>query len=173
MQQKFTIQNRKMKHLVHLMTTIGFTPQDLVFNLDDQLSSRQKKQLKNGRDSASDMVHSMRGTAEEDIRPFGEVMSKQQNIVQQDFGYALWIPESTPNGRKVTIQMGEHSGAQVMHAQSPDQSELYFEVTTYPMILDHDILMKKQQNFLSKHADDGSLSQITQTTIDRSHSHSI
>ena len=87
-------------------------------------------------------------------------MSKQYNIVQEDFGYAVWIPEVTPNCQKVTIQTREHSGRQIMHAESPDQSELYFEVAAYETILNHAMLAQQQQEFLREHADDANLSEI-------------
>lgn len=92
-------------------------------------------------------------------------MSQQQNIVAVDFGYAVWIPESTPNGQKVTIQTREHAGIHIMHAESPDQSELYFEVAAYPTILDHEALAQQQQDFLRQHSDDGTLTAIAPGTV--------
>jgi len=92
-------------------------------------------------------------------------MSKQQNIVQDDFGYMVRVPESTPKGQNVTIQTRERSGIHIMHAETPDQSELYFEVTAYPTILDHDTIAKKQQDFLRENSDDGSLTEIAQETV--------
>lgn len=92
-------------------------------------------------------------------------MSKQQNIVEDQFNYAVWIPDSTPNGHMVTIQTSEHAGLHIMHAESPDQSQLYFEVTAYPSILDHDTLVTQQQDFLRKHSNDGTLTEITHHTV--------
>ena len=92
-------------------------------------------------------------------------MNKDQNIVEKILGYAVWIPESTPNDQKVTIETRENAGVHTMHAESPDQSELYFEVTVYPSIIDHDTLARQQQKFLEEHSKGGTMTEIIQGTV--------
>ena len=92
-------------------------------------------------------------------------MKKNQNIVEKNLGYAVWIPESTPNDQKVTIETRENAGVHIMHAESPDQSELYFEVAAYPSIMDHDTLARGQQEFLREHSKDGAITEIIQGTV--------
>ena len=85
--------------------------------------------------------------------------------MEKNLGYAVWIPESTPNHQKVTIETRENAGILIMHAESPDQSELYFEVTTYPSITDHHTLAGQQQEFLREHSKDGTMTDIIQETM--------
>jgi hypothetical protein len=92
-------------------------------------------------------------------------VNKRQNVVEKDFGYAVWIPASTPNDQRVTIETRENAGTHIMHAESPDQSELYFEVTAYPSIVDHEILARQQQQFLREHSDDGTMTEIIRGTV--------
>ncbi len=92
-------------------------------------------------------------------------MSEPNRIVNNEFAYAVSIPVTTPQGQAVTIQSGERSGVHIMHAESPDQSELYFEVTAYPGILTHNTLVKEQQDFLREHSGDGNLTEITRETL--------
>jgi len=92
-------------------------------------------------------------------------MDKRQNILENDLGYAVWIPESTPNDQKVTIERRENAGMHIMHAESPDQSELYFEVTAYPSIVEHKLLVEQQQEFLRANSNDGSMTEIIQGVV--------
>lgn len=52
-----------------------------------------------------------------------------------------------------------------MHAESPDQSELYFEVTAHPSIIEHEVLARQQQEFLVENSADGTMTEITQGTV--------
>ena len=52
-----------------------------------------------------------------------------------------------------------------MHSESPDQSELYFEIAAYPSIVDHELLVSGQQEFLSEHSTDGIMTEVTQGTV--------
>jgi hypothetical protein len=92
-------------------------------------------------------------------------MNKNQNILERDLGYAVWIPESTPNNQKVSIETRENAGVHIMHAESPDQSELYFEVTAYPSIVNHDLLVRQQQEFLREHSTDRTMTEVIQATV--------
>lgn len=92
-------------------------------------------------------------------------MDKRQNILENELGYAVWIPESTPNDQKVTIERRENASVYIMHAESPDQSELYFEVAVYPSIVDHTLLAGQQQEFLRNNSSDGSMTDIVQGVV--------
>jgi hypothetical protein len=87
------------------------------------------------------------------------------NILNDAFEYAVWIPDTTPSGQRVAVRSGERSGAHIMHAESPDLSELYFEVTAYAGIRDHDDLARGQQAFLEQASADGTLSPISYGTV--------
>lgn len=82
------------------------------------------------------------------------------NINRADFGYAVWIPAQTPDGREVTIQSGERHGSHIMHAETADQSTLYFEITAYADRQDHRALAQGQRDFLKSNATD-----VTLTTV--------
>ena len=92
-------------------------------------------------------------------------MNKKQNIIKKNLDYAVWIPESTPNHQKVTIECREKDGVHLMHAESPDQSELYFEVTAHPAIISHDMLARQQQEFLRENSSDGTMSEIVHGAV--------
>lgn len=92
-------------------------------------------------------------------------MDERQNILENDLGYAVWIPESTPGYKKATIERWERAGVHLMHAESPDQSELYFEVTAYPSIIDHETLARQQQEFFRENSSDGTMTEIIQGTV--------
>ena len=87
-------------------------------------------------------------------------MTAMSNIVDDEHEYSLSLPKTTPNGQTVTIQSGERDEVHVMHIESPDQSDLYFEITTYPTLLDHNTLAEEQQAFLRGHCADGRLSDV-------------
>ena len=87
-------------------------------------------------------------------------MTAMTNIVDNQHGYSISIPEQTPHGQTVTIESGDHERTHIMHAESSDQSELYFEVATYSKVLDHHELASEQQAYLREEASNGHLSAI-------------
>ena len=86
-----------------------------------------------------------------------------QRINDDEHGYAVEIPDATPRGQAVAVRSGERNGVHILHAESPDQSELYFEVTSYPALNDHGALARDQQRFLSEHAADAEMTAIERT----------
>jgi len=68
--------------------------------------------------------------------------------------WSVALPGKTPNGQAVTIMRGERADSMLMHAESPDQSELYFEVLCYATVRDHGAAISAQQTFLAEHATD-------------------
>ena len=88
-----------------------------------------------------------------------------QTQVSAEFEYRVWVPTKTPNGRIVSIQSEERNGRHIMHAESPDQSEFYFEVFAYEGLKDHPALVRDQQAFLQENSPDGTYSQAAQETL--------
>ena len=88
-----------------------------------------------------------------------------KQIDDEVHGYTVVLPDLTPHGQTVVIQRGDRVGAHVLHAESPDQSELYVEVTTYPQRTAHDALISSQQEFLRSNALDPVLSATGDTTL--------
>ena len=78
-------------------------------------------------------------------------------ISDPDHGYEVAIPRTTIAGEAVSIQSGERNGIHILHAESPDLCEVYFEVTAYPEIRDHAMLAAEQRGFLTKNSSDGSV----------------
>lgn len=77
-------------------------------------------------------------------------------IVDDQNGYSVSIPEST-DGHAVSVRSGSRNDIHVMHAETPDQSTIYFEVTTYPTRLAHQALMSGQHAFLADNAENANI----------------
>ncbi|MCB0255817.1 MAG: hypothetical protein KDI55_19035, partial [Anaerolineae bacterium] len=82
-------------------------------------------------------------------------MPSLSHIIDKEHGYAVRIPEQTPDGQTVSVETNTSENVHVLHAYSPDRSELYFEITTFPELLSHQVLAAAQQRFLSEHSTDG------------------
>ena len=83
-----------------------------------------------------------------------------QTQVSVEFEYQVWIPIETPTGRSVSVESGERLGRHKMHAESPDQSEFYFELVAYEGLMNHNLLVKEQQAFLRENSSDGIYSEL-------------
>ncbi|MDQ3397679.1 MAG: hypothetical protein M3511_07900 [Deinococcota bacterium] len=94
-------------------------------------------------------------------------MITKTNIADDRHQYSVAMPQETPLGQPVTVQSSERGDVHLMHAESPDQSELYFEVTTYAEIVDHARLASEQRSFLGENAPDGELTAIAPAAIGR------
>lgn len=90
-------------------------------------------------------------------------MVETLNIVDPQRAYSLTLPRTTPQGQSVDVQRGERGDLHVLHAESPDQSELYFEVAAYSGLLDHVTLATEQQRFLRKNAADAQTTDIVRS----------
>jgi hypothetical protein len=77
-------------------------------------------------------------------------------IEQVAYGYAVEIPDGAASGAPVRIRSGERDGVHVLHAESPDRSEIYFELTVYPDLRSHEVLADSQCRYLRQHANDAS-----------------
>lgn len=92
-------------------------------------------------------------------------MGEKQNIVAAELGYAAWIPAATPGGQAVAVEKREQSGLHILHAETPDQSEFYFEITAYPDFREHLALARQQQDFLRQQSPEGTLGEIRQAAL--------
>jgi hypothetical protein len=81
------------------------------------------------------------------------------------FEFEVWIPRATLTGQSVKVQSGERSGRHMMHAETPDQSEFYFEVLAYEGHLDHTTLATDQKQFLADNSSDGHTSEPSRETM--------
>jgi hypothetical protein len=88
-----------------------------------------------------------------------------KRFVSNRFGYSLWLPESTPSGQPVSVETRVRDGVHVMHAASPDQSELYFEVCSYTGRLDHPKLAAEQREFLRIQSHDGRTTAVAEAAV--------
>lgn len=88
-----------------------------------------------------------------------------QTQTSEQFEYRVWVPIETPDGQTVTVQAGERGGTRLMHAESTDQSEYYFEILAYETQKSHDSLIAEQKQFLQKHSEDGTTSAATTETL--------
>ena len=84
----------------------------------------------------------------------------EHSIDDSGNGYVLTLPRQTPRGQPVDVQRGVRRGAHVMHAESPDQHELYVEVTSYPGTLDHAELVRSQHAFLTEQSSQGRIGTV-------------
>ena len=88
-------------------------------------------------------------------------------IDDRERGYCVTLPKTTPLGQTVSIQTGVRKGAYVMHAETSDQHELYFEVTAYPNRRDHAKLAAEQLAFLRDRAPAGRTTVPTAGSVGR------
>jgi hypothetical protein len=79
--------------------------------------------------------------------------------------WTVTLPDMTPNGQTVAILRDKRSDATLMHAESPDQSELYFEVSCYHDQRDHAAAIAAQQAFLAQHAKEQRIGATAATTV--------
>jgi hypothetical protein len=79
--------------------------------------------------------------------------------------YSIRIPEVAPSGQPVEILKFEREGIRRVHARSPDESEVYFEVTSYPMRVDHDEAAAEQRSFLAMRCADATMTSTSKTLL--------
>ena len=84
-------------------------------------------------------------------------------------GYTVVIPDLTPHGQTVVVQRGDRGTVHALHAESPDQSELYFEVTTHAQRVAHAPLIASQQEFLRTNALDAVMTATRGTKLTGRH----
>lgn len=81
-------------------------------------------------------------------------------IVDEGHDYVVSIPEMTPAAAHVQLHFSKRLGAHILHAESPDQSELYFEVAAFPDLMNHDQLAEGERTFLRNHSVYGQLTDV-------------
>lgn len=86
-------------------------------------------------------------------------------ISDSEGGFVFHAPDVTPTGQPVQILRDERDGVHRAHALSPDESELYFEVVSYPHHIDHREAAAQQKRFLAEHSSDGAYTTAQATTV--------
>jgi len=87
----------------------------------------------------------------------GVSMPSTSHIVDEYRGYAVLIPDQTPEGQTVTVEIDSSKDVHVLHAQSPDGCELYFEIATIAKLLSHETLIAAQHRFLREGSSDAEI----------------
>jgi hypothetical protein len=85
-------------------------------------------------------------------------------ITDVEHNYSVRVPHTTPTGQPVEILKSQHEGMHGMHAQSPDDSEVYFEIVSYPGLLNHEEAVEGQKASLASRAPDAALMATKQST---------
>ncbi len=94
----------------------------------------------------------------------GNLSQAMNTIFDEHNGYAVVIPESAA-GQTVNIRSGARNDIHVMHAETPDQSTIYFEVTAYPSVRAHDALVAAQRTFLADNATGETIGDVRVTIL--------
>jgi hypothetical protein len=86
-------------------------------------------------------------------------------ITDWEHNYSLRIPTTTPSGQPVEILKDEREDAHRVHAQSPDASELYFEIVSAPGLLNHEQVVTEQKAFLTRQSSDAAITTTKQSVV--------
>jgi hypothetical protein len=86
-------------------------------------------------------------------------------LTDSEHNYSLRIPNTTPRGQPVEILKDQREGTHRVHAQSPDDSELYFEIVSAPGLMNHEQAVAEQQAYLSSQSSDAAITAATQSVV--------
>jgi hypothetical protein len=86
-------------------------------------------------------------------------------ISDVEHNYSVRIPQTTPGGQPVEIVRSQQEGMHGMHAHSPDASEVYFEVVSYPGWIDREEAVAGQRDSLASRSPDAALTPTRQTVV--------
>lgn len=86
-------------------------------------------------------------------------------LADAEHNYSLRIPTTTPTGQAVAILKDEREGAHRVHAQSPDASELYFEIVSARGLLDHEQSVAEQKAFLMQQSSNAIITATKQSVV--------
>lgn len=73
-------------------------------------------------------------------------------IEDAEGGFAIEVPEEGASGAPVEVERDERDGAQRLHAQTTDASEVCVEVLAGTSVVDHAVAVADQQRFLRERA---------------------
>jgi hypothetical protein len=79
--------------------------------------------------------------------------------------FVFHAPATTAKGQPIQVLRDERDGVHRVHALSPDESELYFEVVAYLQHVVHGEAVAQQQRFLAEHSPDGAVTPAEATTV--------
>lgn len=86
-------------------------------------------------------------------------------ITDSEHGYSVQIPSTTPGGQPVEILKEQREGRQRVHAQSPDASEVYFEIMSMPGLINHQQAVAEQKAFLASRSPDAAITATRQSVV--------
>jgi len=92
-------------------------------------------------------------------------MADSTVITDSEHNYSLRIPTTTPSGQPVEILKDQRTAAHRIHAQSPDASELYFEIVSAPGLINHEEAVAQQKAFLSSQSSDAAITATKQSVV--------
>jgi hypothetical protein len=86
-------------------------------------------------------------------------------ITDVEHNYSVRIPHTTPSGQPVEIVRSQQEGMHGMHAHSPDASEVYFEVVSYPGRIGCEEAVTGQRDSLASRSPDAALTPTKQSVV--------
>ncbi len=75
-------------------------------------------------------------------------MPAWNTITDRKHDFSFRVPAETPLRQEVRVDRSEEEGIHRVHVYSPDRSELYFEVVSYPGHIDHQQALQAQKSYL-------------------------
>lgn len=86
-------------------------------------------------------------------------------VTDSEHNYLMQIPNTIPTGQSVEILKIQHEGIHGIHAHSPDESEVYFELMSYPQLLNHEEAVAGQRASLSSRSSDATMTAAKQSKV--------
>jgi len=91
-----------------------------------------------------------------------------------EHGFAIDVPSIAPSGASVALDRETTGGAHRLHAYTPDATEVYMDIVSYPGLIDHAAAREDQRRGLAERdpagtivaAPDGSLLGLATTRLD-------
>lgn len=74
-------------------------------------------------------------------------------ISDEEHGFRFLVPHKSPKGEEVRVHLGERDGTHRVHVMTEDRHEIYFEVRSYPEIIDHREAIARHKEFIAKQFD--------------------
>lgn len=77
-------------------------------------------------------------------------MNSSITISNEAHGFRFLVPLKSPKGEEVRVHLGERDGVHRVHVMTEDRHEIYFEVRSYPGIIDHHEAIERHKEFIAK-----------------------
>jgi hypothetical protein len=86
-------------------------------------------------------------------------------IVDVEHNYSLRVPNTTPTGQPVEILKREHEGMHAVHALSPDESEVYFEIVSFSVLISHEEAVAGQRASLASRSPAAAITAMQRSVV--------